>query len=103
MSQWDRKNLDELLWAVRKEYSALGPKHPNISRLFDISVLIVKGLDEPSKNLAICRSAMCDFCRSDGFHECDVPEGWSSGCAFLTLHRFLLRQRKVKPALRLVG
>ena len=102
MSQWDRKSLDELLWAVRKELQAIGPRHENISRLFAVSVLIVKSLDKPVENLASCRRAMCEFCRSDGFHECDIPEGWSANCAFLELHRFQLRQRKVRPALRLV-
>jgi len=102
MSQWDRKNLDELLWAVRKEQEELGPRHENISRLFDVSVLIVTGLDEPEAGLAAGRNAMCEFCRNDGFHVCDIPEGWSFNCAFLNHHRFLLRQRKVSPTLRLV-
>jgi len=69
MSQWDLKNLDELLWAVRKELEELGSRHENISRLFDVSVLIVKCLDEPDASLATARRAMCEFCGNDEVHE----------------------------------
>ncbi len=89
MSQWDRKNLDELLWAVRRELKALGPKHESISGLFAVSVSIVKGLDHPMESLIFCRNAMCEFCRSDRLHECDIPVGWSANCAFLAHHRFI--------------
>lgn len=86
MTQWARKNLDELGRAVQKEVMATSQSNTAMFDLHLLSQKIELSMSEPERNLAIFRGTMCALCRQNKMYKCDVDVGWSLNCAFVRHH-----------------
>jgi hypothetical protein len=87
MGVWERKNLFNLAYAISNHLN----KNENDERAYYESIqTIEKGISigslnisNPEPQLRSARLQVCEICRKYELYKCDVPEGWSSNCAFL--------------------
>ncbi len=87
MSDWDRKNLSSLADAVRAKLGAsavpatagrrlkqIGDRAREASKTAQSSVYL----------LSQVRAELCEVCRDNALYDCNVRQGWSPVCTFLS-------------------
>lgn len=82
MSDWARKNLNSLHYAVGNEIKKLRYDEDYNKELAVIKEVCATTFLNAEHDLQECRSRLCKLCRSKQAYECDVSVGWSSSCAF---------------------
>lgn len=86
MPNWERKNADVLANAISKHIRS----HTDMEEDNDLLAIVLEAIDDASNTVATTagelnrhRAVVCAICRGSKLYECDVPEGWSSNCAFI--------------------
>lgn len=87
VSDWDRKNLSSLVDAINVHLNEptmpgavggrlkqIGERARAASKTAQTSVYLLSGV----------RAELCEVCRGHALHECNVRNGWSPACAFLS-------------------
>jgi hypothetical protein len=92
MTNWERREADILADAIGKHRR----KHPHQVDDNELLAVIEKAVDECSHTIATTtddlrryRELVCAICRGSKLYECDVAEGWSQNCAFVTANTTL--------------
>lgn len=86
MPTWERRNADTLADAIAKHIR----NNPELKDDNESLAIIQAAVDNAANTIATtagelnrCRAVVCAICRGSNLHECDVPEGCSSNCAFI--------------------
>jgi hypothetical protein len=88
MTEWSRKNLDELYFSIRQELKIVDGLDDKCSfKLISIQVQIETSFWQTEGDLKQCRSQICEACRAHKLYDCDLEVGWSPNCAFIRHHK----------------
>jgi len=87
MPNWERKHADTLADAIAKHIR----NRPEMVEDNELSAIIKQAVDKAANTVATTsselsrqRAVVCAICRGSKLYECDVSEGWSENCAFIS-------------------
>ena len=86
MPNWERRNADVLADAISKHIRS----HPHMVDDNELLSIVKDAIDSAASTVLTTqvelnrhRAVVCAICRGSKLYECDVPQGWSSNCAFI--------------------
>ena len=87
MTNWDRKRADTLAYAIDrhvKERPHFDEDNELLHVIGDALETASKTTDTASTDLHRYHSVVCAICRGNGLYQCDVDQGISHNCTFIS-------------------